>query len=147
MHIGHFPFTVIVDSDEGEHSPERNGTSSVRTGTKNTPPAETSDIEVEEADDDSDDAGENDAENEGIDKETARPTDGATGRDQAGKAKTAAASTPKPSAVPQSGDTAKRHQWTYEESVNIWKGVQVRARSIGEISLYWMPTCKMIATD
>ena len=28
---------------------------------------------------------------------------------------------------PQSGaEAGKRHQWTYEESVNIWKGVQVR---------------------
>ena len=43
---------------------------------------------------------------------------------------------PLPPPPSPAGEAAKRHQWTYDESINIWKGVQVQNYTLALLSMY-----------
>ena len=116
----YFVFSAISDSEEEDDQPGRTARRKTPSGTKK-PVAKiidsgADDVDVEGDDDDIDDGGEMRA--------------GAAGKAEAKKTDSKhpnSASNPPPTApsTSASGDTTKRHQWTYDESVNIWKGVQV----------------------
>ena len=111
---------MVGDDDDDEQPSTSRKSKSPDTKSKETLKAESSDVEI--CDDDDDD-----------NKADVSPKDGtkAVNGEQKRGETAKAPSSPKMPRTPQntpltpSKETAKRHQWTYEESINIWKGVQV----------------------